>query len=231
MDRLRTNDSRVLDACTAALNEGRVIVVPTSRWYMFAARADIDTTAPTIFRLKRRAPDKSLLLISPSREWAASAFVFTEAAQRLANAFWPGDLSLRLLWQDSTKGFPAVGVPVGLVGVTSGWLGQLAAYIGAPLVSTSVNFSGTPAEGGTQPRFAFEQVLQMLDAHPDASSVKIAVDGGVCPLVDATAIVDCSGPKVPVLERPGMVHVDALRYVSPDLDLSRVRRDTAGFTP
>jgi len=229
MDRIGAHDANVLKACVSALNDGRVIVLPTARWYMFAARADIATTAPIIFRLKRRLPDKSLLLVAPSYEWATSMFIFSVGARQLADAFWPGDLSLRLRWRSPADGFPAVGVPVGLVGLTSGRLGELAAELGAPLVSTSVNFSGTPAEGGTQPRFAFEQVLDMLNAHSDAASVAIAVDGGVCPLVEATTVVDCTEADRSALERPGTVHVDALRYIAPDLDVSRVRRDMEGF--
>lgn len=219
----------MLQACISALNKGQVIVMPTPRWYMFAGRADVAATAATIFRLKRRSPDKSLLLLAPSASWSESTFSFTIEAHRLVNAFWPGDLALRLRWRTPGDGFPAVGTPVGLVTVSSGHLGRLAAELGAPLVSTSVNFSGTPAEGGTQPRFAFEQVIEMLTTHPEAASVAIAVDGGICPLVEATTIVDCSGPNGPVLERPGTVHLDALRYVFPNLDISRMRRDMEGF--
>lgn len=229
MERIGIRDADVLKACLSALDDGRVIVVPTTRWYMFAARADIASTAPSIFRLKRRSPDKSLLLIAPSYNWATDAFVFSPSAHQLADAFWPGDLSLRLRWRASAKDFPAVGVPIGLVGVTSGILGELAAELAAPLISTSVNYSGAPAEGGTGPRFAFEQVLEMLNASEDATSVAIAVDGGICSLVEATTIVDCAAADRAVLERPGTVHIDALRYVVPDLDVSRMRRDRDGF--
>jgi L-threonylcarbamoyladenylate synthase len=230
MQQLKIDSADVKAICAQALDAGNIIIVPTTRWYMFVARADGSVSAETIFSLKRRPPDKSLLLVGPSTTWVESTFILTHAAHRLAQSFWPGDLSMRLRWQVATAGIAAVGVPVGLVSVVSGLMGELASELGVPLVSTSVNFSGTPAEGGTRPAFAFEHVLNMLAGHQYASAVTIAVNGGVCPLVEATAIVDCSRPDLPVLERPGAIHTEAMRYVVPELDVGRHRRDMAGFS-
>jgi L-threonylcarbamoyladenylate synthase len=229
VDRMKVTDPAALRCAVAALDAGCVIVVPTARWYMFVARADDESASPAIFRLKRRAPDKSLLLIAPSLDWAISAFMFSSGARQLADAFWPGDLSLRLRWHNPAVGYSAVGVPVGLVGLAAGSLGEIAAEVGSPLVSTSVNFSGTPTEGGTQPHFAFEQVVEMMSDHPESGRVAIALDGGVCPLVEATTVIDCASSGPPVLERPGAVHLDALLFVTPDLDITRMRRDMDGF--
>jgi tRNA A37 threonylcarbamoyladenosine synthetase subunit TsaC/SUA5/YrdC len=153
----------------------------------------------------------------------------TEPASRLAEAFWAGDLSMRLQWRDPSNGILSVGIPTGLVGIPGGLLGAMAAALGMPLVSTSVNFSGLPSEGGTQPAFAFEQVVEMLAANPLAAAVSAVVNGGICPQVEATSVVDCGVAGCTVLERPGAVHLDALRYVVPDLDISRARRDSAGY--
>ncbi|MDF0492753.1 L-threonylcarbamoyladenylate synthase [Bradyrhizobium yuanmingense] len=226
----KIDDANARAACVEELDAGNIIVVPTMRWYMFLARADRELAADRIFRLKRRPPDKSLLLVCASSNWVESTFVLTNDARRLIQSFWPGDLSMRLRWRATTAGVTAVGVPVGLVSVASGLMGELAAQLAAPLISTSVNFSGTPAEGGTRPAFAFEHVLTMLASSDDSSAVTVAIDGGICPFVEATTIVDCSGSGSSVLERPGTIHVEAIRYVVSELDVSRCRRDMAGFS-
>lgn len=233
MNVLALSDLHSHVACCQAIEAGKVVVVPTSRWYMFAGSADDPAIADWIFQFKRRPPDKSLLLVAPSTQWVASSFVLTTQAEQLANAFWPGELSMRLRWDESVSAIESVGAPIGLVTVAPGLLGDLAATLGRPLVSTSVNFSGSPASGGTQPSFAIDQALRTLRAAESDSAVAVAVvvDGGVCPLVEATTVVDCSTPDRTWLERPGAVHADALAHVWADIDLTRARRDTAGFQP
>jgi hypothetical protein len=79
-----------------------------------------------------------------------------------------------------------------LAAVLGGFLGALASRHGAPLATTSVNFSGHPENGGTQPAFAMAQVADFL-VHDVRRLVRVVIDGGVCPLVDALTVVDCSG--------------------------------------
>lgn len=223
------SDPRSIGRCVDAVNSGSIVVVPTHRWYMFAGRAQDTELSDTIFAIKRRPPSKSLLLVAPSRQWVESNFEFSDDAHALADAFWPGDLSFRLRWLADATPIESVGAPVGLVAVTDDLLGALATAVGAPLVSTSVNFAGTPAEGGTQPSFAFDQVSQMLEGHPLADRVAFMVDGGICPFIDATTVVDLTTPRRPKLERFGLVHRDAILHVRPHIDTARARRDMAGF--
>jgi L-threonylcarbamoyladenylate synthase len=222
-------DDGVVEGCLSALEAGQLAVVPTDRWYMIVGNASDPSAAAAIFGIKRRSPDKSLLLVCPSLDWIESNFAVTSGARELARAFWPGDLAMRLRWAaPAEQQVAAVGVPVALVTLTKGLLGRLASQFGA-LVSTSVNYAGTPDEGGTQPAFAFQQVVGMLSAHADSERVGMVVDGGVCPQVDAMTIVDCSDSSSSFLERPGAVHRDALEFALPELDLSRARRDMAGY--
>jgi len=224
---LRQSNERWLEVCASAVLDGQIAVLPTRRWYMFAGLADNSSVADRIFAFKRRAPSKSLLLVCPTTRWLDDNFTVSDEARQLIDTFLPGELALRLAWRnDATAVVRSVGSPVALTTVADGALGLLAATIGRPLVSTSVNISGAPVQGGTQPCISVAQVLIIL---AEAQVVSVVVDGGVCPAVDALTVVDCAEDSY--LWRPGTLHTDALRHVLPDLDLSRAVSDALPRRP
>ncbi|MGW8355526.1 Sua5/YciO/YrdC/YwlC family protein [Streptomyces wedmorensis] len=49
---------------------------------------------------KQRPKNKPLALVVPHQERARDLLQFTPDAERLAAAFWPGDLALLLPWRD-----------------------------------------------------------------------------------------------------------------------------------
>jgi len=118
---------------------------------------------------------------------------------RLADAFWPGPLSLvvragsglpeAMLGSDRTVALRVPAVP---------WLRRLLLRLGAPLISTSANRTGEPEIDDFGPaRRLFEGRVDMI------------VDGGRTPGGAASTIVDLTGAE-PVLLRPGAVAWDRI---------------------
>lgn len=127
----------------AALQAGELVVYPTETFYAIGADAFSSIALRRLFQLKGREPGKPVGLIA-----ADSAMAFSVArevpldARRLADAFWPGPLTLVLPARgeiaSELTGPDGVGVRVSPNPVAR----ALSAGVGRPITATSANLSG-----------------------------------------------------------------------------------------
>jgi L-threonylcarbamoyladenylate synthase len=127
----------------AALQTGELVVYPTETFYAIGADAFSSKALRRLFQVKGREPVRPVGLIA-----ADTAMAFSVAreipidARRLADAFWPGPLTLVLPARDGIApelaGADGVGVRVSPNPVAR----ALSAGIGRPITATSANLSG-----------------------------------------------------------------------------------------
>lgn len=78
-----------------ALNDGLVVVVPTDTVYGVAARLVDPGAVAQLFSVKSRPPDVALpVLVSSLAQVASLGVEWSDDAQRLAERFWPGALTI-----------------------------------------------------------------------------------------------------------------------------------------
>jgi L-threonylcarbamoyladenylate synthase len=198
-------------AAASALEAGELVVIPTERWYMICADATDQDACEAIFASKQRPRSKSLVFVAPSIDACEQRFVMHPESQRLAVAFWPGNLAMLLSWRSTPQGeqHPAVGSPA-LVTVADGPLGDLAAAAKVPVAATTVNISGEAGIEAPGPAITTEEVRTFLDfTGIEANTI---IDGGVSPAANHLTIVDGSTPLTRLV-RPGLVHERALAAV------------------
>jgi L-threonylcarbamoyladenylate synthase len=154
------------------LRAGGLVAVPTETVYGLAARADSEAAVAAIYRAKRRPDFNPLIVHVAGLEQASELAVLDERARRLADAFWPGALTLVLpKRQDAplaaavTAGLPTVALRCPAHPV----MRALLAESGLPLAAPSANRSG-----GVSPTSA-AHVAASLGA--DAGLI---LDGGSC---------------------------------------------------
>lgn len=86
-----------LEEAAERLKRGEVVAIPTETVYGLAADANNDRALKQIFTTKQRPADHPLIVhiadISQVNDWVTS---FPETAVKLAQAFWPGALTLVL---------------------------------------------------------------------------------------------------------------------------------------
>lgn len=198
-----------IDAAVEALEDGELVIVPTSRWYMICCDATNDRACQRIFKAKQRPPDKSLLLVVPSITVAHQRLQFTRDADALAEAFWPGDLAMIIPWRDPDDGqrLSAVGACAALVNQDGGVLGELARRAHVLVAATSVNISGDASPADPGPAISLSQVSAFLSTAD--VEVRVVVDGGICPTANHLTIVDCTGERARIV-RPGVIHERAV---------------------
>jgi L-threonylcarbamoyladenylate synthase len=185
------------------LRAGRLVGYPTETFYGLAADPLSPEAVETIFAAKGRPERMALPLIAADRA-AVRVCVreFSESAERLSAAFWPGALTLvlpaspslppRLLGGGQTVGIRITSHPVAAA---------LARAFGGPIVATSANRSGQPAP------MTAREVQQAL-----GEEVALILDGGPTRGGQASTVLDltCDPPRV---IRSGAVPLSAIEQV------------------
>ena len=176
------------------LRRGGLVAFPTETVYGLGADAASDAAVARIFEAKMRPRFNPLIIHVADLAAAARLGEFTPAARALAQAFWPGALTLVVARR---KGCPVsrlagAGLDTIALRVPAHPLAQaLLAAFGGPVAAPSANRSG-----GLSPTTA-EHVRAALGSTP----VHV-IDGGPTPVGVESTIVDCTGDR-PRLLRPG----------------------------
>lgn len=187
-DRLRPKPDGIARAA-ALLAGGAVVAFPTDTVYGVGVSAARPERLAALFALKRRPAEKAIpLLVSTLAAAADAGYLTDERAQRLADRFWPGALTLVLPAGDggATQAFRAPDHPVAL---------ELIRAAG-PILATSANRSGEPDTLGA------DEVLIAFATQPD--ELAAVVDGGPVPGGVPSTVVDLSVTPARIL-RPGPI--------------------------
>ena len=194
----------------AILKDGGLVALPTETVYGLGADAANDQAVARIFAAKGRPADHPLIVhIAAASEMTRWARDIPETAWKLANAFWPGPLTLILkrapgVAEAASGGLDTIGLRVPGHPVARALLAKFNGGIAAPSANRFGRISPTSAE----------HVLAELDGSIDA-----VVDGGVCSVGLESTIVDLTGEQPRIL-RPGVVTADMLARVIGELDWS-----------
>lgn len=193
-------DADGTDEAARLLADGRLVAFPTETVYGLGADARNDEAVAGIYAAKGRPSFNPLIIHVDSVKAAEKYCQFTPEARRLAQAFWPGAMTLVLpLRAESgisklvTAGLDTVAVrvpdhPVG---------GALLKAFGAPVAAPSANPSGRISPT------AAAHVMGGL-----AGRIAAVVDGGACEVGLESTIIGCAG--APVLMRAGGLPVEAV---------------------
>lgn len=198
------------------LRDGQVVGMPTETVYGLAGNAYSDDAVKRIFEAKGRPQDNPLIVhISEFSDIYDLVREVPEKAKILAEAFWPGPLTIILPKSERvplsvTGGLDTVAVRCPSHPVAN----MLIKITGLPLAAPSANLSGKPS-----PTKA-EHVYTDLKGR-----IPMIIDGGECDEGVESTVITLATP-VPRLLRPGNVTVSELREV-----LGEVEVDDAVLNP
>lgn len=205
----------------AALRTGQLVGMPTETVYGIAALASDPAAVARTFAAKRRPSDNPLIVhLASAADLPLVARAVPAAAQLLAEAFWPGPLTLVLPRQPHvldavTAGLDTVAVRVPAHDVALALLRAVGAPLSAPSANTFMRLSPTTAQ----------------DIEPELQAqLACTLDGGPCRVGVESTVVDCTGP-VRVL-RPGGVSREAIsRVVGCEVPIAEVVPSGARAAP
>lgn len=200
-------DTNTLSATAAGFEEaatvltnGGLVAFPTETVYGLGADARQDHAVARIFEAKGRPRFNPLIVHVANVEAAKRYVIWSDTADRIAAAFWPGPLTLVLpIRPDSglsplvTAELPTLAIRVPAHPVAKGLLSAFDGPVAAPSANPSGKISPTEAA----------HVVAGL-----AGRIEAVVDGGACDVGVESTILGLS--DTPTLLRPGGLPVEAL---------------------
>jgi L-threonylcarbamoyladenylate synthase len=181
-----------------------VVALPTDTVYGIGVRLDAEGGIERLFAAKRRPPEKGIMLLLDDAAQAASIGIMTPAAQALADACWPGGLTV-IVPQRSDVTLPTIltgGAPTIGLRAPDHEAPRALARAAGPLPVTSANVSGLP-----EARDAAGILEQLGD------SVELVLDGGPAHGGPASTVVDCTVEGVARVLRAGAVPAERVRAI------------------
>ncbi len=187
---VRADDPEAIALATSVLRQGGLVVFPTDTVYGVGAAVDRPDAVARIYRVKGRPLDRPIpVLISSVDQIERLAARVDERVRRLAEAFWPGALTIVVPAQDwlpeeIVRETGAVGLrmpdhPVALAIIEAA---------GGALATTSANRSGEK-EACTA-----EEALEAL-----GDRVELIIDGGRTPGGVPSTVVAVTNSELQVL--------------------------------
>lgn len=179
-----------------------IVALPTETVYGLAGRATSDNAIAAIYAQKKRPQFNPLIIHGNSLDLLKSHVAWNPWASKLADAFWPGPLTLVLPKRPDSNlsllalaGLETVAIRMPQHPVMQDMLDRVG-LVAAPSANPSGSISPTCAQDVEE---AFKGAIPILD-------------GGCCEVGLESTILDLSG-KTPQLLRPGGIAVEDIERV------------------
>ncbi len=198
---LKAEAPDALSRACDVLSTGGLVALPTETVYGLAADAANGEAVASIFAAKGRPRFNPLIVHVSDLAMAESLAEFDPLSRELADAFWPGPLTLVV---PRRAGAPihdlvTAGQPTIAIRQPRGFASRVVARLGRPIAAPSANRSGRIS--GTDADTV---------AHDLGPSLALVIDGGAPPVGVESTIVRVEDGVIVVL-RPGGVTTEELR--------------------
>ena len=194
MQQVMTADAAGIAEAARILRRGGLVAIPTETVYGLAADATSNAAVGRIYAAKARPKINPLIAHVTSLEAALGQGIFSANALRLAEAFWPGPLTLVVplapratVCAASRAGQPNIALRVPIHPVAR----AVISAAGRPVAAPSANRSGRVSP-----------VTAAHVARDFAGEIDLILDGGRCPVGLESTIIACL-EEPPRLLRPG----------------------------
>ena len=183
------------------LRDGGLVAFPTETVYGLGANALDPDAVKKIYDAKSRPSDNPLIVHVDDIEWLDKLAVnVSDTTYKLANAFWPGPLTIimeksTLVPLETSGGLHTVGIRIPKNDAARKLIRSARVPISAPSANTSGNPSPTKAA----------HVYQDLNG-----KIPLILDGGSCQMGIESTIIDVTA-QIPCILRPGSVTKEMLQ--------------------
>lgn len=199
---ISANDPAAVDNALAVLRAGGLVAFPTDTVYGLGSLAFEAAGIARIFEVKGRDAAKAIpILVGTLEQLAEVTLLLTPSAQKLAQRYWPGALTLVVPRHpglpENLSATPTVGVRMPDHHFALDLLRRA-----GPLAVTSANLSGR-----ANPVSAHD-VLAQLDGR-----IELVVDGGDAPGGVPSTVVDCTGEQARILRHGAIADEEIAKII------------------
>jgi len=204
--------SAELSEAGAFIASGALVAFPTETVYGLGANALDPAACAAIFAAKGRPADNPLIVHIAEAEDLAKIAEPNQWSKKLAEACWPGPLTMILPKKDCVPDIVTAGLPSVAVRLPAHPIArELIRVSGCPIAAPSANTSTRPS-----PTLASHVAEDMC------GRIEMIIDGGAADIGIESTVIDLTG-EIPCILRPGRFSAEDLRpilgevcYVSKD---------------
>ena len=198
----KANEASIAKAAEL-LKQGEIVAIPTETVYGIAASSFDGNAVKKIFEAKGRPQDNPLIVHIDRMEMLDGLVSrVPEGARKLAEAFWPGPLTIIMPRGDKVADEVCAGLDTVAIRMPSHPVARaVIAASGLPLAAPSANLSGSPS-----PTCA-HYVMSDMDGR-----LPLILDGGDCQVGVESTVITLAG-DTPVLLRPGYITKEQMEQV------------------
>jgi L-threonylcarbamoyladenylate synthase len=200
-ERISADHPNAIQHAVDVLRNNGLVAFPTDTVYGLAAPVQNIESIERLYVVKGRNNTKAIaVLLGDNDQLAAVAVDLSKSAQKVAQHFWPGPLTMIVPRHPS---LPEILAPLPTIGVRIPDHPVALALLKAagPLAVTSANISG--ADNTMTAR----QVMKQLEGR-----VHLIIDGGRTPGGVPSTVIDCTTPEPEIL-REGPISLKQLRAI------------------
>lgn len=144
---IKKQHSDIVQICTLALRQGKVVAFPTDTCYGLAVDATNTKAIKRLYNIKGRNFSKPSSVIVPSVEYAKKLVKWSDFSSKFAKKFWPGALTIALRTKTNGLGYKRLSsvdkylslrMPKNKIAL------DLSKVLKRPITATSANLSGYP---------------------------------------------------------------------------------------
>ncbi len=204
-------------AAAEAIRAGKLVAFPTETVYGLGANALDPEAVARIFEAKGRPMSSPLIVHVASIEQARELAVeWPDRARKMAEAFWPGPLTIILkkravIPDNVTAGLDSVGLRMPANDIAIALIRKSGVPIAAPSANKFTELSPTAAE----------------HVHKSFGDSVLVLDGGQTQVGIESTVIALTGKKAELL-RPGMVTREKMEAVIGPIEIAR---ETASRSP
>lgn len=202
-------DSLALKKAGDIIKRGGLVAFPTETVYGLGGDALNPDSSRKIYAAKGRPSDNPLIVhIADFEDIYKIVKEVPASAVKLAEAYWPGPLTMRFMKSDAvpdttTGGLDTVAVRMPDNPIALAFIRAAGGYIAAP----SANTSGRPSP--TLAQYVAEDMDGRIEMILDGGKVGIGLESTIVDLVEAT----------PTILRPGYITLEMLKDILGDVDV------------
>jgi len=200
----RTDPEAALARATEALGRGVPVAIPTETVYGLSADATNPQAIARIYEMKGRPRFNPLICHMADLAMAERHAVLDPLSRKIAEAFWPGPLTLVLPIRPESAIHPLARAGLDTVGVRvpTGFASRLLSAFGRPLAAPSANTSG---------RISPTTARHVADDFGDR--LELVLDAGPAVVGLESTILRVEGETIRLL-RPGGLDLDAVERLT-----------------
>ncbi len=204
---LEQNYKELINKAAEIIKSGGLVAFPTETVYGLGANAFDEQAVEKIFKAKGRPQDNPIIVHVNSLQMARSVARLDKKAEKLADKFWPGPLSIVLaaegLGSAATAGLDTIAVRMPDSDVAL----SIISAANLPIAAPSANSSGRPSPTSAQ------------HVRDDLGEDILVLDAGECSVGVESTVIDVTKRR-PVILRPGAVTKEMIEQCIGKVDIA-----------